>query len=57
MTRDMTSESVKSYLLAREFNLWTKVIPSVKQAINEAGSHATQTSSQDHCDKEGSCPP
>lgn len=57
MTRNMTSESVKSYLLALEFNLWTKVIPSVKQAINEAGSHATQTSSQDYCDKEGSCPP
>lgn len=36
ITRNMSSDSVKSYFLEREYNLWTKTIPALKKMFDNA---------------------
>ena len=55
ITQNMTSDSVKSYLLASEFNLWKNIIPLVQRAIREEKEKGSK--SVDYCEKDGGCEP
>ena len=58
ISREMTSESVKSHLLPREDNLWGNILPSLLQSLDKSSSpvqsdeHATG-----YCEKDGGCEP
>ena len=58
ITKEMTSDSVKNYLLASEFDLWTKVLPSVQKALAKGGkSSKEETAETGYCEKDGECQP
>ena len=56
ISREMTSESVKSKLIPREDNLWRNIVPSLKRLLEQ---ESLQSDDQDagYCDKDGECEP
>lgn len=43
ITRNMTSHSIKSYLLAREYNMWHDIIPALYKELQEVGKRVWET--------------
>ena len=58
ISREMTSESVKSHLLPREDNLWRNIVPSLAQFKDKSQS-TVQSDEQTtgYCEKDGGCEP
>ena len=53
MTREITSDSVKNRLSAKEFNFWRKLMPSLLDAFGVKKKKYTEG----FCEKEGDCSP
>ena len=53
ITREMTSDSVRSYPFLKELNLWRKVIPDLVEALGEKKIQE----STGFCEKDGDCSP
>ena len=52
ITRNMTSDSIKNHLLAREHNLWRNVIPRLMSYVKHKNEGAS-----DYCRKDDDCSP
>lgn len=60
ISRDMTSDSVRSHIFTRELNFWKKVVPAVKRAVDDLrkdDQSATVTKGSGYCEKDGGCEP
>ena len=60
VTRNMTSDAVKSHLLEKKFNLWKNIIPAVQNAIRDVNANNVpkqKTKETEHCHVDGDCEP